>query len=237
MIRRLAPLACAAALSVGAALAIAPAAQADATPVSLGSAASFGVLGSSTVTSTGNTRVNGDLGLYPGTSVTGFPPGVVNGDTHIADSVALQAQNDAQAAYNAAAAEPDGTSLTGQDLGGMTLPPGVYNFASSAGLTGTLVLDGQGDPDSVFIIQVGSTLTTASSSDVRLINGAKARNVIWQIGSSATLGTYSTFNGNILAYASITETTGVKVHGLAAALTAAVTLDDNKVTAPAPALR
>jgi hypothetical protein len=203
-----------------------PHAHADEAPVNLGTAANFGVLAGSTVTNTGPTVVNGDVGLSPGTAVTGFPPGTVVGTIHAADAVAAQAQIDLTAAYNDAATRGPAAIVSG-DLGGQTLTPGVYNSASSLGVTGTLTLDGQGDPNAVFIIQMGSTLTTASNSVVRLINRAQAANVFWQVGSSATLGTNSRFSGNILALTSITVTTGVKIFGRALARNGAVTLDTN----------
>ncbi len=209
-------------------LALASSAQAQAP--SLGTADSFAVLGGSTVTNTGPTVVNGDLGVSPGSAVTGFPPGTVNGTTHAADAVAAQAQSDVTIAYNDLAGRACNTNLTGQDLGGLTLTTGVYCFSSSAQLTGTLTLDAQGDPNAVFIFQIGSTLTTASGSGVNLINGAKSCNVFWQVGSSATLGTTTTFRGNILALTSITATTGATVDGRLLARNAAVTLDTNTVT-------
>jgi Ice-binding-like/IPTL-CTERM motif len=197
---------------------------------SLGSAQSFAVLGASTVTNTGPTVVTGDLGVSPGTAITGFPPGIVIGTIHAADAVALQAQTDLTAAYNTAAAAPCGTNLSGQDLGGLTLTPGVYCFNSSAGLTGTLTLNAQGNPNAVFIFQVGSTLTTASNSAVVMTNGGSlCNNVFWQIGSSATLGTGTAFGGNILALASITLTTGASTSGRTLARTGAVTLDSSTV--------
>jgi Ice-binding-like len=196
---------------------------------SLGTAGYFAVLGSSTVTNTGMTNVTGDLGVSPGTAVTGFPPGMMNGTIHGGDAVALQAQHDASFAYTNIAGQPCTNNLTGQDLGGKTLTPGVYCFASSAFLTGTLTLDGQGNANSVFIFQMGSTLITASNASVMLINGAKGCNIFWQVGSSATLGTYTSFAGNILALASITVTTGTASNGGLYALNGAVTLDTNQV--------
>ncbi len=211
------------------ALALASSAKAQA-PVSLGTADSFAVLGASTVTNTGPSVINGDLGVSPGTAVTGFPPGTVSGTIHAADAVAAQAQSDLTAAYVDAAGRACQVVLTGQDLGGMTLTHAVYCFSSSAQLTGTLTLDAQGDPNAVFIFQIGSTLTTASGSRVNLINGAQSCNVFWQVGSSATLGTTTTFRGNTLALTSITATTGATVDGRLLARNGAVTLDSNTVT-------
>jgi Ice-binding-like len=200
-----------------------------ATAVPLGTAEPFAVLAGSTVTNTGPTVVNGDLGLSPGTAVTGFPPGTVNGSQHVTDAVAAQAQTDLTTAYNDAAAQaPTGT--VSADLGGQRLAPGVYRSASSLGLTGALTLDAQGNADAVFIFQAGSTLTTASASSVNLVNGAQACNVFWQVGSSATLGTASSFRGSILALTSITATTGATVDGRLLARNAAVTLDTNTIT-------
>ncbi|MDH6130283.1 ice-binding family protein [Kitasatospora sp. GP82] len=199
-------------------------------PVSLGTAGDFAVLAASTITNTGPTTVNGDLGLSPGTSVTGFPPGQVNGTQHVADAVALQAKNDLTAAYNDAAGRPT-TATVPVELGGTTKTPGVYDSpAGTFGITGPLTLDAQGDPNAVFIFKAASTLTTASASSVNLVNGARACNVFWQVGSSATLGTNSILRGNVLALASITVTTGVTVEGRTLARNAAVTLDSDTIT-------
>jgi hypothetical protein len=215
-------------LVLAVALALAGNARA-ATAVPLGTAEPFAVLAGSTVTNTGPTVVNGDLGLSPGTAVTGFPPGTVNGAQHVTDAVAAQAQTDLTTAYNDAAAQAQ-TGAVSADLGGQRLAPGVYRSASSLGLTGALTLDGQGDANAVFIFQAGSTLTTASASSVNLVNGAQACNVVWQVGSSATLGTASSFRGSILALTSITATTGATVDGRLLARNAAVTLDTNTIT-------
>jgi hypothetical protein len=204
---------------------------ADPAPVNLGAAAPFGVLGASTVTNTGPTTINGNLGLWPGTSVTGFPPGILNGTMHVADSTAQQAQASLAVAFNDTFAQTANRIVVGTgDLTGQTLGPGLYNSGSSLLLTGDLTLDGRGDTNAVWIFQAGSTLTTMSGSRVILINGAKASNVFWVVGSSATLGTYSIFKGTIMAYASITIATGATVDGRALARTAAVTLDTNTVT-------
>lgn len=205
-----------------------PATALAATQPRLGTALSFAVLGGSTVTNTGPTVVTGELGLSPGTSVTGFPPGH-SGIQHITDAVALQAQNDLGVAYTDAANAPTTSDLTGQNLGNKNLTPGVYSFSSSAQLTGPLTLSGNG----VFIFQIGTTLTTASNAVVNLVNGAQACAVYWQVGSSATLGSATQFQGNLMAQTSITMVTGANIlTGRALALTAAVTLDTNQITAP-----
>ena len=198
----------------------------------LGALQSFGVLASSTVTNTGSSVVTGDLGVSPGSAVIGFPPGlVVSGTIHAADAVALAAQNALTTAYNVVASQACTQDLTGQDLGGKTLTAGVYCFSSSAQLTGILTLNAQGNANAVFIFKMGSTLTTASASSVVMSSGGLAGNVFWQVGSSATLGTTTSFAGNILALASITVTTGAHVTGRTLARTGAVTLDTNAVSA------
>jgi hypothetical protein len=217
--------------AVGLAVSLVGSAQAAAVTIPLGTANSYAVLAGSTVTNTGPSVIDGDVGLSPGTSVTGFPPGHVNGTKHVADAVALQAKSDLKTAYNVAAGEQPPHPVTG-DLGGQTLTRGVYNSATSLGLTGALTLDGQGDSGSVWVFQAGSTLTTATASHVNLINGANACNVYWQVGSSATLGTASTFRGSILALHSITVTTDVTIHGRVLARNGAVTLDTDTITRP-----
>ncbi len=203
-----------------------------ATAPSLGTAASFAVLGGSMVTNTGPTVINGNLGVSPGSAITGFPPGSVTppGTTHAADAVAAGAQGDNTTAYNVLAGQACNFNLTGQDLGGLTLVPGVYCFSSSAQLTGTVTLNAQGNANAVFIFQIGSTLTTASNSSVNIINGGSGCNVFWQIGSSAALGTTTSFIGNILALTTITLNTGATVSGRALAQNGAVTLDSNIVS-------
>ena len=203
-------------------------------PVPLGSAATFGALAASTITSTGSTTVNGDLGVSPGTAVTGAP--TVTGTLHLGDAIAAQAQLDLTAAYNDAAGRtPTRIFAAVSDLGGLTLTSGVYNDPTSFAITGTLTLDAQGDPNAVWIFQAGSTLVTAAGSQVILINGAQAANVFWQVGSSATLGISSMFKGNILALASITVTTGAGVEGRLLARTGAVTMDSNIIGLAIPA--
>jgi hypothetical protein len=200
--------------------------------ISLGTAQNFGVLGGSTVTNTGATTVNGNVGVSPGSAVTGFPPGVVvGGAIHSNDAVAMQAQNDLTTAYNNIATTPCTVDLTGQNLGGLTLTPGVYCFSTSAQLTGALTLDALGNANALFLFKTGSTLTTASNSSVTVINngGSSCNKVFWQVGSSATLGTGTTFTGDILALSSITLTTGSNTNGRALARNGAVTLDTNNV--------
>jgi hypothetical protein len=204
-------------------------------PISLATAANYAVLGGQTVTNTGPSILNASLGLWPGTAITGFPPGQVlpPGTTDTTNAVAQQAQSDLTAAYLAAAGRPLNATMPA-DLTGLTLVGGVYAGPSKSplSLNGTLVLDGAGDPNSVFIFQTDSTLITGSSSTVTLINGAQECNVYWQVGSSATLGSGSVFAGNILALTSISVTTGVTVHGRALARNGAVTLDTDTFTSP-----
>jgi hypothetical protein len=205
-------------------------------PVALNSAGTFAVLASSTVTNTGPTLITGDVGVSPGTAVTGFPPGMVvpgTGAIHAGDGTAAAAQNDLTTAYNDAAGRTTPASVSG-DLGGLTLFPGLYQSTSSLQITGILRLDAQGNTNSVFIFQIASTLTTLSGSQVILQNGAQAANIFWQVGSSATLGTNSIFNGTILAQASVTLTTGAALNGRALARTGAVTLDTNTIGNPGP---
>jgi hypothetical protein len=198
----------------------------------LGSAQTFAVLGASTVTNTGPSLVTGDLGVSPGTAITGFPPGVVvDGTVHAGDLIAAQAQADAHVAYAALKAMecPPSNNLTGQVLGTSPsmLPTGVYCFDTSAQLTGSLLLTGAGP----WVFQIGSTLTTASNASVVVDNPANCgANVFWQVGSSATLGTGTQFTGNILALASATLTTSTNVSGSVVALTAAVTMDTNQLS-------
>ena len=197
----------------------------------LGTGQSFAVLAGSAVTNTGSSVITGNLGVSPGSAVTGFPPGIVTGGTiHAADAEALQAQNDTTTTYNNLAGQPCDFDLTGQDLGGMTLVSGVYCFSSSAQLTGTVTLNAGGDPNAAWIFKTGSTLITASNSSVVLKNGGQQCNVFWQVGSSATLGTATSFIGNIVALTSITLNTGANLSGRALARNGAVTLDTNNVS-------
>jgi Ice-binding-like len=206
-------------------------AEAAVPTVGLGTAAAYSVLGGQAVTNTGPSTLSGDLGVSPGTAITGFPPGIVAGATYDGDAQAAQAQSDLVIGYNQAAGEATTASVAG-DLVGDNFTSGVYKSTGPIALSGTLTLNGQGNPDSVFIFQIASTLITASASKVSLINGAQACNVFWQVGSSATLGTASNFTGTIMALTSITVTTDTTVEGRALARNGAVTLDDDTFTAP-----
>ena len=196
----------------------------------LGSADAFGVLGASGVTNTGSSVIWGDLGVFPGTSITGFPPGIVHGSIHNDDAVAMQAQADALTGYNFLAGLSFNQNLTGQDLGGKTLDPGVYFFSSSAQLTGALTLDFQGLSNAMIVFQIGSTLTIGGASMVNIINPGSNDQVYWQVGSSAMLGTTADFYGNIIADQSITLATDADINcGRAIALNGAVTMDTNTI--------
>jgi hypothetical protein len=212
-----------------ASLALTTGALAAATPVPLATADSFSVLAGAGITNTGPTTVQGDIGTFPTTSISGLNTMTVGGANHAGDAVTQQAKTDLVTAYNTAAGEGP-TNPIAADLGGRTLLPGVYNSASSMGLTGAVTLNAQGNPNSVFVFQIASALTTASGSHVALINGAQACNVFWQIGSSATLGTGSSFIGTIMALTSVTLTTGVTMDGRALARNGAVTLDTDTIT-------
>jgi pyruvate/2-oxoglutarate dehydrogenase complex dihydrolipoamide acyltransferase (E2) component len=213
------------------ALTLARASGAAATAVPLGQAGSFGVLAGAGITNTGPTTVGGDIGTFPTTSITGTGTMTVSGTNHGGDAVTQQAKNDWTTAFNNAAGQGPTNPIT-TDLGGQTLTAGVYNSASTIGLTGALTLDGGGNFGSVFVFQAGSALTTASASSVNLINGAQACNVFWQVGSSATLGTGSSFKGTLLASSSITATTGARIVGRLLASTGTVTLDTNVIGVP-----
>jgi hypothetical protein len=194
----------------------------------IGTAGNFAVLGSSTVTNTGNTVITGNLGISPGSTITGFPPGKVIGTISAGGPVAMRAHTDAVTAYGALSSAKCRVSEPAvANIGGKTLGPGVYCFPTSAAITGTLTLSGNG----VYIFKIGSALTTAASnSHVVLTNGASASNVFWQVGSSATLGTNSVLKGTVIAYSSITATTGATVDGRLIALHGAVTLDTSHIT-------
>ncbi|MFZ0414409.1 MAG: DUF3494 domain-containing protein [Candidatus Acidiferrales bacterium] len=197
----------------------------------LGSANNCAVLGNTTVTNTGNSVITGGLCLSPGTSITGFPPGSVNGTIEDANAIAASAHTDALSAYNTLSLLPSTQDLSGTDLGGQDLMPGVYSFSSSAQLTGSLTLDFNGLSNVDFVFQIGSTLTTASASSVLVTNAGSNDNIYWVVGSSATLGSDTTFVGNIIADQSITLGTGSTIDcGSALALNGAVTMDDNTIT-------
>lgn len=211
-------------------IAMAPAHAAEAR-VNLGTTEAFSVLAGTTVTNTGPSVLSSDLGLAPGSAVTGFPPGTVQGAQHVADAVATTAQSDLTIAYNDAAGRSTSATVSA-DLAGQTLTPGVYSAPSTLALNGALTLNAQGDPNAVFILRAASTLITGSNSSVLLTNGASPCNVFWQVGSSATLGTGTRFVGTVLALESITLTTGANVTGRVLARNGAVTLDTNVITAP-----
>ncbi len=213
-------------------VATAPSASAAQAQVGLGTATSFAVLAGQTVTNTGPTTIAGDVGVSPGNAIVGFPPGLVsNGTFHAADAVALQAQNDLTTAFNDAAGRGPVVDA-GVDLTGQVLTPGVYNNATAMALTGTVTLDALGDPAAVFIFQAGSTLITASNATVSLVGAAQACNVFWQVGSSATIGTDTTFAGTVMALTSISMLTGAKIQGRLLARNGSVTLDNNVITRP-----
>lgn len=201
-----------------------------ATTVNLGTADSFAVLAGSAITNSGPSVISGNLGISPGSAVTGFPPGSIIGTQQVANPMAVQAQTDLTTAYsNAAGQTPVSTIPT--ELGGTIKSAGVYDSAAGTfQITGTLTLDAAGDPNAIFVFKTNSTLITSGTSNVVLLNSAQACNVFWQVGSSATLGTNSTFKGNILALTSATLTTGTKVEGRVLARNGAVTLDTNIIT-------
>ena len=204
----------------------------SATAPNLGTAAAASVVAGSTVTNTGSSTLSGDLDVYPGTAVTGFPPGIIGGTQNTGGPTggpANVAANDVTNAYLQAMAAPT-TAVMNADLGGQSLSPGVYSASSGMSLTGTVTL--VGDANSVFIFQAVSTLITASGSRVVLSGGVQACNIYWQVGSSATIATSTSFVGNILALASITMRTGATLEGRALAQNGAVTLDDNTITSP-----
>ncbi len=203
-------------------------------PVNLGAASSFAILAFNTVTNviTVGTIVTGDLGISPGAALTGFPPGQVIGKIHAGDPIAAFAKADLFDAYNDAAGRPGGATLPA-DMSGLTFTPGLYKSATSLMLaTGNVKLDAQGNADAVFVFQIGSTLTTIANTHVILTGGAKANNIYWAVGSSATLGTNSSFKGTILAASAITIAHGASLEGRLLAQGAAITLDENSITVP-----
>lgn len=215
------------------------ASSAGAAEVPLGTAGSFAVLAGSTVTNTGPSLISGDLGVSPGSAVTGFPPGTLTAGTmHAGDAVALQAQSDLTIAYDDAFGRTGGAAISAPLGGGETLVAGVYTSAADIAVGGDLTLDGGGDPNSVFVFQAktGTLITAAGTTSgipntrVLLRNGAQACNVFWQVGSSATIQTATQFAGNILALTAISMKTGATLHGRALARNAAVTLDNNRIT-------
>jgi Ice-binding-like len=221
-----------AALMIGMLAAGSAAYAAGAPTVGLGTAAPFAALaGTPDITNTGPTAITGDLGIHPAPTVSGFPPGTVSGTIHRADAMALQAKSDLVTAYDDVAGRTPATILAGGTLGGKTIVSGVYNAGgASLDLTGTLTLDGQHNPNAVWIFQATSDLVTASSSSVRFINGGQACNVFWQVTSSVTLGSGSTFAGTILALTSITMNSGVTLDGRALARNGTVTMIDDTIT-------
>lgn len=201
--------------------------------IDLGEARSYAVLSGSTVTSTGKSAIDGDLGVSPGTAVTGFPPGTLTGMRHSGDSQAAAAMSDLVHAYKDAASRSTNPVVLAGNLGGRTLTPGLYKSSSSLEISsGDLTLDAGGDANAIFLFQIESALTTTSGRAVILTNGARAGNIYWLVGSSATLGTKSVFKGNILADQSITIENGAALTGRALARTGAVTLDANAVVLP-----
>ena len=203
--------------------------------IDLGSAGNFGALAGSGITfvASGMTTITGDIGSSPTPSITGLSNLILAGANHGGDATTIQAKLDLVTAYASAAGKAP-TMLYGAifDLGGLTLDGGVYNGSSSLGITGTLILDAKGNSDATWIFQAGSTLNAAVNSKILLVNGAKAENVVWQVGSSATLNTDSYFTGTILALDSISLTTGATVMGGLLAQNGSVTLDGNTVTVP-----
>ncbi len=204
-------------------------------PVDLGSAANFVVLAGSTVTSTGMSSVTGDLGVSPGTAVTGFPPGSVSGAKHAGDPTAAQGIADLTTAYNSVKGRTLCPVTVSGNLGGQTLAPGLYKSTTSLAVSsGDLTLDAGGDGDALFIFQMASTLTTTAGRQIILSNGAKSANIYWQVGTSATIGTTSVFQGTIMADQAITLKTGAQLNGRALARIAAVNLDGNALVMPTP---
>lgn len=203
--------------------------------VKLRTASSFAILAGSTVTNTGPTQITGDVGIFPGNSITGFPPGVINGKLHAGDAIAEQAELDLTRAYNDAMGRLRGAVKVAGNIGGQTLVPGLYKSTSSLAISsGDLTLDARGNSDAVFIFQIASKFTTTSGRMVILTNGAHARNIFWAVGSSATLGTGCSFYGNLLVHQSISMATGTVMVGRALTHVGAVTMQRNTIVKPAP---
>ena len=208
---------------------------AQAAPVGLGTVNPFVVLGGTKVTNVGPSVLNGNLGISPGTELEGFGlPAVINGSTHATDEVAAKAQLDLTTAYNTAAEQPvlPANDLSGTDLGGLKLAPGTYRYNAAALMTGPLTLDAEGDPNAEFVFQIGSQLTTESASSVVLVNGASPCNVYWQVGSSAVLGTTTSFQGTLMALTSISLNSKATVVGRMLARNGQVSLIENTLTRP-----
>jgi hypothetical protein len=200
-------------------------------PVALGSANTFAVLAATTVTSTGATAIDGDLGVSPGNTVTGSP--TMTGTLHLGDPAAAQAQSDLTTAYNDAAGRSVAAVTVAGNLGGQTLAPGLYTSATSLEISsGDLTLDASGDPNGIWIFQMGSTFVTTVGRQVILSGGAQAANIFWQVGSSATIGGSSVFKGTIMANQSITMNTSATLEGRALARNGAVALDANTIAIP-----
>ncbi|MFI5148834.1 MAG: ice-binding family protein [Bacteroidia bacterium] len=200
-------------------------------PVAMNGTSTFAILGGSAISNTGSTTITGDLGLSPGTSIGGFPPGILTGTVHINDGIANQAKLDLTAAYNDAAGRTctDIVTLSG-NIGGLTLTPGLYKSTSSLAVSsGDVTFDAKGNVGAIFIIQIASTLTTTSGRKVILSGGASASNIFWQVGSSATFGTTSVFNGTVMAMQSITFDTGASLNGRALARTGAIVMAGNTI--------
>jgi hypothetical protein len=193
------------------------------------SLASMVLLGGSTITNTGSTVITGDIGLSPGSSINGFPPGILNGTQHINDALANQAKVDLTTAYNDAAGRTSSEIVTlSGNIGGLTLTPGLYKSTSSLALSsGDLTFDALGNANAVFVIQIASSLTVTSGRQVFLSGGASAANIYWQVGTSATFGTTSAFKGTVIVMQSISFNTGATLDGRAFARTGAITLAGN----------
>jgi hypothetical protein len=202
-------------------------------PIALGHAAPFAILAGSTVTSTGTSKIAGNVGIFPGTAITGFPPGVIRGHLHAGDLTAKRAEMDLTTAYNNAMAQVRNPVAVAGNLGGRTLGPGLYKSTSSLAVSsGDLTLDARGNTNAVFLFQMASTFTMTTGRKVILTNGARARNIFWAVGSSATLGTNCSFYGNLLVYQSISMATGSVMTGRALARSGAVTMQANTIVRP-----